>query len=66
MFMHWKVPTRLIVDDPSYRSQKAALVADSNQRFYEDINGTRECKYQQNLRGTTGPSSEAFKVTVFL
>lgn len=42
MFMHWKVPTRLIVDDPSYRSQKATLLADSNQRFYEDINGTKE------------------------
>ncbi|XP_071821255.1 uncharacterized protein [Apostichopus japonicus] len=42
MFMHWKVPTRLIVDEPSYQRQKAALLADSNQRFYEDINGTRE------------------------
>jgi len=42
MFMKWKVPTRLIVDEPSYQEQKARLLLDSKQRFYEDINGERK------------------------
>ncbi len=42
MFMNWKVPTRLIVDEPSYKQQKERLLLDSKQRFYEDINGNRK------------------------
>ncbi|XP_022084177.1 uncharacterized protein LOC110975738 isoform X2 [Acanthaster planci] len=42
MFMNWKVPTRLIVDDPSYQQQQERLLLDSKQRFYEDINGERK------------------------
>ncbi|XP_072015496.1 uncharacterized protein [Amphiura filiformis] len=42
MFMNWKVPTRLIVDEPSYHQQKQKLLADSTQKFYEDINGSKK------------------------
>ncbi|XP_033104182.1 uncharacterized protein LOC117106823 isoform X2 [Anneissia japonica] len=42
MFMTWKVPTRLIVSEPSYVQQKQKLINDSNQHFYEDINGARK------------------------
>lgn len=40
--MNWKVPTRLIVDEPSYQQQKKQLLVDSGQKFYEDINGTKK------------------------
>ncbi|XP_038046568.1 uncharacterized protein LOC119720793 isoform X2 [Patiria miniata] len=42
MFMNWKVPTRLIVDEPTYQQQQERLLLDSKQRFYEDINGERK------------------------
>ncbi|XP_071947268.1 uncharacterized protein [Antedon mediterranea] len=42
MFMTWKVPTRLIISEPSYVQQKQKLITDSNQHFYEDINGARK------------------------
>ncbi|XP_077986389.1 uncharacterized protein LOC144440842 [Glandiceps talaboti] len=42
MFMHWKVPTRLIKPDPEHHQQQQSLIQDSNQKFYEDINGKRE------------------------
>ncbi|XP_070532439.1 uncharacterized protein [Ptychodera flava] len=42
MFMHWKVPTRLIKPESEYKEQQQTLIRDSNQKFYEDINGKRE------------------------
>ena len=47
MFMHWKVPTRLIVNEPSYQEQKDRLLLDSKQRFYEDVNGERKCEWEK-------------------
>ena len=49
MFMNWKVPTRLIVDEPSYQQQKKQLLVDSGQKFYEDINGTKKCKNYKSI-----------------
>ncbi|XP_006815173.1 uncharacterized protein LOC100367058 isoform X2 [Saccoglossus kowalevskii] len=48
MFMHWKVPTRLIKDKPEYRAQQQSLIKDSHQHFYEDINGKRQFTNVEN------------------
>ncbi|XP_070532443.1 uncharacterized protein [Ptychodera flava] len=52
MFMHWKVPTRLIKPESEYKEQQQTLIRDSNQKFYEDINGKREGSALPAIIGT--------------